>query len=319
MNQNANSPAPTNWVGSKDVVRPTPRMLVYQMAKVASMSWVALGRAHFERSAVFHVHHLAKESVALLAALNAETGPNQTIARRMILRQMVRSGSDIRALLDESRDRSEPWLLATGIREPVARSVSLLFYFADFFGCTTRSLSWRDGATIETLQYGFRDMWERALADDPPPDTFGRLMYLFLTDFDAWFEREFRVVVGIDIMAAPFPPGPASRVLSQGQLKGLIYRVEDLPLDRPGNPILRDTVKSFLDPSFASFPVVNATQGRRTNPLYRRFLEQLRMPAKLLDRIYSGRTVRKFYLPAEIEAFKSTWAEQPSRCEAQRL
>lgn len=318
MKQSANSPAATAWVGSEADTRAAPRLLVYQMAKVASMSWVALGREHFDRDAVFHVHHLAKANVALLAALNAERGPNQTIARRMILRRMVRSGFDLRALLDESRERTEPWLLVTGIREPVARSVSLLFYFADFFGCTTRRLSWRDGATLHTLQHGFRDMWERALADDPPPDTFGRLVHLFLTDFDAWFERELRAVLGIDVMAAPFPPGPTARVLSERQMTALVYRLEDLHRDSPGNPILRESVKSLLDTSFASFPLVNATQRRRTDPLYRRFLERLQMPVKLLDRIYSGPTVQKFYLAAEIEAFKSRWAEQRRDSEARR-
>ncbi len=310
MHLSVNPPAGMKRGVSEDDARTPQRLLVYQMAKVASMSWVALGREHFSTDEIFHTHHLANESVGLLAALNEETGPNQTIARRMILRTMARSGSNIRALLNASRERSEPWLVVTGIREPVARSVSMLFYFGDFFGCTTRRLSWRNGATIEMLQHGFREMWDCALANQPPTDTFGRLIYFFLTDFEAWFEREFRAVLGIDVMGATFRPGPEPRVLAEGQTKVLVYRVEDLPVESPGHVILRDSVKSFLNVTVASFPVVNATRGRRTDPLYRTFLEQLQMPPELLDRIYSGPTVRKFYLPAEIEAFKSRWAQQ---------
>lgn len=287
--------------------RPLRRLLVYQMAKVASMSWVALGRQHFNVDETIHIHHLSDESLAFLTALVDEIGPAQTIARHMIVRELRRTGTRARGLLASPDTRSQPWLVVTGVRDPVARSVSLLFYFADFIGSTARKLSWRDGATVESLQHEFFEMWEGALGDCDPDDTFARLVRYFIKEYGSWFDREVGAVLGIDVLRAPFPPGPAARVLTQGQTRVLIYRVEDMRAGSPGHALLRDSVKSLCGAEVPDFPVNNATQGRRTQSIYGAFLEQLRMPAELLDRIYDNETARRFYLPEEINAFRKRW------------
>ena len=284
------------------------RLLIYQMAKVASMSWVVLGREQFGVDDAFHIHHLADESLELFRSILAESGPRQTIARMMIVRERLRSGERLRALLASSLQEGEPWLAVTGIREPVARSASLLCYFADFLGCTSRNLSFRDGATIETLDRFFRETWDRVLADEPPTDTFGRIVHFYMRNFEDWFSAEFRAVLGIDVAAAPFPAGPTERLIAQGGTRALVYRVEDMRPAAPGHETLRASAETFGGAAVPGFPVNNATEGRRTEPLYRAFLERLRLPPEMLDRIYAGPTMRKFYTPQEIDAFTSRWS-----------
>jgi hypothetical protein len=288
------------------------RLLVHQMAKVASMSWAVLGRQHFNVDEVFHIHHLSDERLDAFRLLVAESGPTQTIARDMILRERVRSAMKIRALLAARRE-DEHWLVVTGVRDPVARSASLLFYCADFLGCTTRTLAARDGATLAALRYEFEAMWDRALASAPPPDTFGRLLHLYVTDFESWFDHEFKGVLGMDVLRADLAAGPVPRVLAQGDKRVLLYRVEDMRAESPGFSTLRESVTSFCGAAVPGFPVTNEGKGRRSEPLYRAFLEQLRMPPDLLDRIYAGPTVGRFYLPAEIAAMKARWTRVPGR------
>ena len=287
---------------------PRRRLLVYQMAKVASLSWVALGRNELALDDIFHIHFLSDESVAFMRELIAAPDAVQTIARRMMVRNGLRHALEGREQLPSICSGNDPWLIVTGLRDPVARSISLLFFMGDFFGCTDRPLSWRDGASQSSLERAFREMWDRVLGDAPPADTFGRLLHFYVGIYEQWFEREFTAVVGIDATVAEFPPGPAPRVIRSGSNRVLVYRVEDMPDGAAGNPILLNSIKSFCDSNIAALPVANATGERRTKPLYRQFVENLRLPTSLIDRIYSGKTVQRFYTANEIERFKLRWS-----------
>jgi hypothetical protein len=53
---------------------------------------------------------------------------------------------------------------------------------------------------------------------------------------------------------------------------------------------------------------VNAGRTRRSHALLEELHARFRLPADMLDRIYSHPVVQHFYAPAEIETFKRRWA-----------
>ena len=134
---------------SSGVAAPGRLLLVYQMQKVASMSWIAFSRRHLVTAEPVHVHYVAEDSVAFLRAQFEAAGPEQTIRHRLLLRNLVQNGVRVQALLNTVSSRNHRMVLVTGMREPVARSISLLFFLADFYGHTKAGSL---GATVHILK-----------------------------------------------------------------------------------------------------------------------------------------------------------------------
>lgn len=192
------------------------------------MSWIAFSRRHLVTAEPVHVHYVAEDSVAFLRAQFEAAGPEQTIRHRLLLRNLVQNGVRVQALLNTVSSRNHRMVLVTGMREPVARSISLLFFLADFYGHTKSRLSWRDGAHIEDLQRTFLGTWEQVFESKEPRDTFARVLRFYFMAYSFWFERELRSVLDLDVMGACFPPGPARRLITRGRTQVLVYRVEDM-------------------------------------------------------------------------------------------
>ena len=288
-----------------------PLLLVYQMGKVASWSWMALGRQHFGVGEAAHVHYLAPASLSFLRRQYEASGPGQTLLRRMPLRAMLHSSERARALITGSHGAERPVVLVTGIREPVARSISLLFFLADFAGYSRGGLSWRDGASLQDVERAFIAIWERILGEDWPEDTFGSLAQFVIGIYRSWFDRELAAVLGIDVARAEFPPGPARRLFAQGAARVLVYRVEDMLPGSPGYVLLRADLEALSGQACPAFPTQNVAASRRAGEFYRAFQARLRMPARLLDRIYGQPAVERFYSPAEIARFRRRWSDGP--------
>jgi hypothetical protein len=286
-------------------------LLVYQMAKVASMSWILLGRQHFGVVEPFHVHYMAAENLAFLRAQYEAVGPSQTILRRLLLRNLLQTGDRVRSLLAEPGAQTRPVLLVTGMRDPIARSASLLFFVADFTGRKPGALSWRDGAAFADVERAFVAMWEQVLSAEEPTDTFARVLHFLVGAYRWWFDRELARVLGIDLGQFSFPPGPARRLITQGWTRVLIYRVEDMAEDSPGHSFLRSDVQAVCGATIPYFPMQNATGLRKSGDFYRSFVNGLRMPARLIDRIYEDRIVRQFYTSEEIARFRRRWLAGP--------
>jgi len=286
-------------------------LLVYQMGKVASMSWVALGRRESGGVEPLHIHYLAVENLAFLRAQYEAAGPSQTILRRLLLRTMLQTGDRVRSLVDEARAQSRPIRIVTGMRDPLARAVSLLFFAADFAGHSRGGLSWRDGAGVDDVVRASIEIWEQALSPEAPEDTFGHVLRFFIRAYNFWFDRELRAVFGIDLMRASFPPGPTSRVLRCGATQVLVYRVEDMMPHSPGHAILRNDACLLGGVGVSGFPLHNATAFRNSRTLHRAFLSRLRMPPRLVDRVYDDPVVQYFYSPEEIARFRHRWVNGP--------
>jgi|GEM_PF-5969006 len=280
-------------------------IVVHQMAKVGSMAWVeAAERGGRE---VVHSHFLTTPNLQALAGILSAPPEENTIAHPLVIRDVLRKGPRGLAAIEAQRREGRLVQVVTGMREPIARSLSLLTFFADFCGHAGGGLSARDGAAPTEVCATLAGLWEAVLAKSEPRGSFERLLWWMMGVHRTWFDEELAAIFGVDVFSAPYPRGAGAQRLDAPGVKVLAYRAEDMAPSAPGGTTLRAAAANFLGlPKFALRPV-NAAATRRSWPLHREVSERFHLPAASLDRIYAAPAVRHFYSPEEIQGFKTRW------------
>lgn len=284
-----------------------PPILVLQMAKVASVSWFEAIRTALPQRAVHHFHYASPAARALVASFRDRTGPTQTIARPTMFR--IFGGfppEPLLPLLDGGRWRGGPVRLVCGIRDPVARSASILQHGADYLGHTALPLTRREGGTPEALVEVFRRGWGDALGDTASPDSFAQFLAFGFGHYRHWFADELAASFGLDIATAPFDRSAWCARIASGDARALVYRMEDLAVPERCAALIA-AAQAFLDLPVAGLDTRNAAEQRRSRDLYRRFRSSAKLPPDQLDRIYDAPVLHHFYDDAELAAFRRSW------------
>src|ERR1700734_3541778 len=152
-------------------------IIVHQMAKVASMAWVEAAR--LAGTEPEHTHFLTGRNLEYIAALLQSTEePENTIVNPLMARTILRKGQRGATALGAARQRDQDIRVITGMRDPVARSVSVLSFFADFCGHSGQRLSARDGADADVVCAALAELWRRVLAGTPPAGGFDPLIWV---------------------------------------------------------------------------------------------------------------------------------------------
>jgi hypothetical protein len=286
-------------------------ILVYQMSKVASRSWLEAARAAAARDGgePVHVHFVAQPNIAKVTEIAAMPPQTQTIANQFLLRDMLRKGAVARTAIDRARQAGETIRVVAGMRDPVARSLSLVHFFADFYGDVSRPLDRARGGDGATTAEAVTAWWQAVLAEAEPEDSFARLMTFLIGAYRSWFAEELGAILGITLGARPFSPDMGAQRVSGGGVEVLLYRVEDLDPQAPAHRALLAAASDFLGTAVAALPQVNTAASRRSSGRYDAARQCLRLPASMLDAIYGVPVVTHFYAPAEIETFKRRWRD----------
>jgi hypothetical protein len=173
-----------------------------------------------------------------------------------------------------------PWTVITTVREPVAQAVSAFFH-------ALRRSDPPNG--------------------DPGPETVRDLTARFVSENWVraplrWFPREFAVAVGFDALAHPFDPAAGWASIETPAVRLLILRQESFA-------VAPAALASFLGLT-TPVPVTRRNDGARGRhaDLYRRFLDEARLPETLLQTAYDSDFARHFYGPEEITAFRRGWS-----------
>ena len=281
-------------------------IIVHQMAKVASMAWVEAAR--LAGTEPEHTHFLTGRNLEYIAALLQSTEPENTIVNPLMVRTILRKGQRGATALGAARQRGQDIRVITGMRDPVARSVSVLSFFADFCGHAGHRLSARDGADADVVCTALAELWRRVLAGTPPAGSFDRLMWLLIGSYRTWFEEELQAVFDVDVLTGtPFPAREGVQRLRGPQVEILVYRAEDMLPEAPARQYLLEAARELLSVPALTLPQVNTAETRRSYPLYSQTRERFRLPASMLDEIYAPPVIGHFYSPAEIAAFKAKW------------
>jgi hypothetical protein len=285
-------------------------IVVYQMSKVASRSWMEAAKlaAATESSLPMHCHYLVPSNRARMKAVFGLPAAQQTIANMFIPRDLLRVGASVWGQIESARLRQEKIRVVSGMRDPVARSISLIVYLCDFYGHVSRPLSPRAILSPDYVIGALQENWRWVLERKEPGQTFEWLFWYLTDGFRSWFPDELDAAFGVDVLRGEFRRQEAMQRISTSSADIFIYRVEDMLPEAPGYARLLAQAGTFLETTLTSFPNVNTSSTRRSRALSAEVRRQFWLPDDMLDAIYGEPVVRHFYDPDEILAFKKLWS-----------
>lgn len=250
-------------------------VVVFQMGKVGSTTVhravEATGRAALQ------VHVLRPDAIAGTEDVYRQRWSSEVHAGHLFAAQ------HLRRLIDRHPERR--WDVVTLVRDPVARNVSE-FLQGDWLGYLNHD------EHLDRLD---------------APDLADRLLDAFLHRYDRhdvpleWFDDHLAPVFGIDVFDHPFPHDVGWQLIEGVQARLLVLRQEDLGSAGPRG------LAELLGTGPVRLSDRNVTGSKRYAPLHRRFLDEVHLPAELVERMYESRYARHFYTDEERSAAVSRW------------
>ena len=187
----------------------------------------------------------------------------------------------------------------TLVRDPVARKVSSFFQSLHIH-----------------YDIDFDDEFKSRTLDD----TVTELNTLFLekilpgsgtdqldTDPTSWFDDQLKAVFDVDVFDTPFPKEDGYCIYEAPKANVLLLRMEDL--DRCATV----AVKKHLNLDDFELTRANVGEDKEYAALYRKFLDQLKIPASHLDQMYGSRMALHFYSAQELAKFRDRWDRGANR------
>lgn len=273
------------------------RIIVATMMKVGSRSLV---RTIKEQSAhdVTLIHNLAGNKIDPFPTRRSEKKTEKwPVLRRMQATKDVFSGE-----VDHGVWRGPPVYLVSGVRDPVARAVSLIGFISNRIGYTEYGVTVRDGGTPEALMTLLQTCLKTLRGGEPSTDSVINWFCRAISDYDQWFDRVTGRGFGIDAYDHAFDPSRCALTAGSNS-RLLVFRVEDM-----GKRQLRDSLGDFLRTDIPSIKNDDKSGERRFSELYKGFKAIAKFDEETLDWFYDNRTVRHFYSAAEIQSFRKTWS-----------
>lgn len=255
-------------------------IIIHQMGKVGSKTvQLSLMRAYEAlgiRVPICHSHTLAGFDERRQYALLHEQNIERTLAA-------VEHGEEIRKQIDENP--SQHFNLITLVREPIARNIARFFHnLAEFIP----------------------DWHERYKAGKLNAD---ELQKFFLSisrsqyDPSEWFQIQMKSVpaFGIDVFAEPFSKERGYKIYpGTSRARLLLIRMENL------NDCSKDAMNEFLGIKNFTIHNTNVAEEKDYAALYRAFKNQP-LPVEYVQKIYSTKVARHFYMDMELLSFAKRW------------
>jgi putative capsular polysaccharide synthesis protein len=290
-------------------------IFLYQMPKAASRSWIEAAKTApvAENAVPIHCHYALPSNRDRIAAVFALPTAQQTIANMLMPRALLRMGASSWAQIQSAWQGRENIRVISGTRDPVARSISLIVYMADFFGHVSAPLNPRADLSADYVVSYLQETWRWVLERREPDQTFEWLLWYMTDGFRSWFASELGVVFGVDVLKGVFERQEAIQRMNTSSADVLIYRVEDMRPEASGYARLLAQASTFLGASLHSFPNINTSTTRRSRALSEEVRRQFWLPDEMLDAIYGEPVVQHFYDREEILAFKQRWSRSRIR------
>jgi hypothetical protein len=271
----------------REIAKQEQLILVYQMGKVGSSTVVRSLKAHNLPAINVHTFDpfFLKRGQKIFKAEFKATGAQAiTLWDQQLIRRRLRYVH-----------RREPIKIITLVRDPVARNISHFFQWPNMImepvngGFHLRSPVFKYDRTFES------DTVEKELAK------------LFMTKFKLhdrpliWFDKELKPNFQIDVYRSEFPKEKGYGIFRNGNTEVMVIKLEKL------NAVARKAFKTFLGIESFELNVVNIGQEKKTSELYRRYLEDIKLPVDYLDGMYNSKYCNHFYGKEEIDKFRERW------------
>ncbi|MGH8531801.1 MAG: putative capsular polysaccharide synthesis family protein [Gammaproteobacteria bacterium] len=269
-------------------------VLVYQMGKVGSTSVCASIKKTRPDTPLHHIHVLTDKGIAWEEIHH--------FGKKRGWFRHSRSPNGISTMLCNylakqwGRDKCrKPWKVITLTRDPIARNVSSLF---------------------ATIKRWIPDFEERCANNDLD---LARLSEFYLAEFHEkldfyempfqWFHVELEQFFGIDILESEFPRTTGYKIYSGDGVELLLIKLEYL--DR----CFTEAIKKFLG---IDIPLINARMATDKSyyPVYKKFLQSLRLPDDYIKKMYACEYVRHLYSDSEIADFTKKWKRETAEQQA---
>ena len=234
------------------------------MSKVGTTSY-RYSLQKFGRRPVFAVH-----------LINAEYRQELVLGRANVIQEPSVVRNFHSWLVHRLLIRSErPYLLVTGVRDPVAQIVSRFHHTSNKY-------------------------WRHAV---PSVDELARW---FLDNVDLefplhWFDREFLPMTGFDVYAAPFDKARGWTILERGAARCLVLKLES------SNAVKEEGLQTLLGVREFRLESFNVTEDKVSADRYRALKNTVRLRREVMDRLLASRYVRHFYSAAEAEQIRRRW------------
>jgi Putative capsular polysaccharide synthesis protein len=121
---------------------------------------------------------------------------------------------------------------------------------------------------------------------------------------EQWFDRELSGVLGFDFFTRGFDKHSGFEIHREGRFELLAGKLEQLSDHGAGY------LGRFLGLG-RDFPIPRSRARSATGEadLYAQVRRSLKLPASLLDEVYSSRVCRHFYTPEELDGFRNLWIQ----------
>jgi len=260
--------------------RRSETLLIYQMGKVGSLTVQRSLRARQLGSLIYHVHTLQPGRLR-----REKKFLRENYGRIGEINDAFLNGRFFRGRLGKA-NRGQRLKIITMVREPISRNISDFFQNLEFL-----------------YNYEYRSRMDASSLNELVAD----LIRMFWDNFDGheehlnWFNLELHRHFGVDVYAHEFPKEKGYQIIHHAAADVLIMRLENL------NECAAWAVKNFLD--IDNFCLLSENVGSRKAyaPVYRQFLEAIRIPESYLDRMYGGRYMNHFYTAGEVARFTGKW------------
>lgn len=196
--------------------------------------------------------------------------------------------------------------IVAGMRDPVARAVSVVAFLSNRLGYLRHPVTVRDGGTPEALRQLFFHVLRAAQEERHGGDTLVELLAHAVFDYRRWFDDELGTGFSLNVQSARFDRDAAALML-RGTHRLLVYRVEDLT-DPEASRRLAVAASDMMGANLPPVPAENVTGETRFRKFYEAYRQGLRLSPDDLDWFYDHRVIRQFYTPAEIETFRARWS-----------
>ena len=185
--------------------------------------------------------------------------------------------------------------IATGVRDPIARTISALFTWITKEGKLNNLTQYSGGGKYflghdkeEIKKLDINLIIQKLLNCLSNDNMFDQK--------DCWFNNNIRNFFNIDIYNYPFDTDQGHIIINQDQYRVLVYRQENLKNNH-------EMINSWLNTNDILLVSENESKTKWYYDLYKKLLENIKFSQEILDKVYDNKKIRYFYSDTEISNF----------------
>ena len=278
-------------------------IIVYQFGKVGSMALTGNINRQLGDDTCHWGHYLGERYHRFFKSLVTEEPYDRvTIWDKSRLSTLIAQEDELMRRYKAAAENEEEIKFITGVREPIDRSISLLFQVIHYITPIYDALDDDEGAWIETLSRFLEKIWLGSDEELASAGRTGQLLHSFVHMPERWFGEEFATFTGLDMKGIVV--GQGGTIIKNGNRSAYLYRFED------GKKSIADGVAKFLGLSSLATEAKNSVTDKRSSILHDRFRARYRPSTGVIEKAYAQSWLNSFYSSDEIAGFRRAWEER---------